>query len=130
MPNVHRQRRSPKILAQLQPLGCARFQADRLTLVTDYTQLVTERAIVAKTGVVARELDGSFCLVDTEAWQVAVLNETASDVWRLIQVGCSPEEIIGALSDAYQVDPSVISDDVRAALDDLGAGGFLVVETA
>jgi hypothetical protein len=97
---------------------------------TPYTQTVTERAIVAKTGLVARELDGSFCLVDPETWQVAVLNHTASDLWRLIQAGCSLEEIMDTLAAGYDADPATIGDDVRAALAELDAGGFLVDPSA
>ena len=94
-------------------------------MTTPYTQTVTERAIVAKTGVVARELDGSFCLVDTETWQVAVLNETASDLWRLVQAGCSLEEIIDTLAAGYGTEPASIVAGVHAAVEELSSGGFL-----
>ena len=76
---------------------------------------------------IARDLDGSFCLVDTDTWNVAVLNETASDVWRLVDAGCSPEEIVRTLAEAYHTDADTISGDVLAALDELTAGGFVVV---
>lgn len=99
-------------------------------MTTPYTQTVTERAIVAKTGVVARELDGSFCLVDTETWQVAVLNETASDLWRLVQSGCSLDEIVDTLAAGYGAEPTSISADIRVTLDELSAGGFLAAPSA
>lgn len=99
-------------------------------MTTPYTQMVTERAIVAKSGVVARELDGSFCLVDPETWQVAVLNHTASDLWRLLQAGCSLEEITDTLAAGYDAEPASIRDDVWAALAELRAGGFLASDPA
>lgn len=88
---------------------------------------MTERVVIAKKGVVARDLDGSFCLVDSETWNVAVLNETASDLWRLVQARRSSDEIVRALAAAYGADPTTILHDVEAALDELAAGGFLVV---
>jgi hypothetical protein len=97
-------------------------------VVTQYTRPVTERDVQAKPGVLVRELDGSFCLVDPETWQVAVLNATASDLWRLVQEGCSVEEIVDGLARGYRVNPAEISADVRATLDELRAGGFLAAE--
>jgi hypothetical protein len=99
-------------------------------VVTKYTRRVTQREVQAKPGIVARELDGSFCLVDPDTWQVAVLNETASDLWRLVQQPCSVEEIVRVMAQAYRTQPRDINADVLATLDELRAGGFLVADPA
>lgn len=87
---------------------------------------MTQRVFEAKAGVISRELDGSICLVDPETWQVAVLNETASDLWRLVRVRCALPEIIESLAEAYQTGENTVRDDVREALDQLVAGGFVL----
>lgn len=91
---------------------------------------MTEREVEAKSGVIAQTLEGSLCLVDPETWNVAVLNETASDLWRLAAAGYSQQEIVQTLAGAYLTDPASITKDVQAALDELLAGGFLVVISA
>lgn len=62
--------------------------------------------------VVESEVDGSISLYDPEAEEVLVLNETASDVWRLSDGSETLDQIVKLLARAYGVEPSEIHDEV------------------
>lgn len=56
---------------------------------------------------------------------VVMLNETAGDVWRLVDGARSLEEIISLLAAAYGVESASIAADVASAIDSFVAAGLL-----
>ncbi len=62
--------------------------------------------------VVETEVDDHISLYDARGQEVLVLNETASDVWRLCDGERSLDEIVSILASAYGVDPDAIRSDV------------------
>ena len=62
--------------------------------------------------VVESEVEGRVSLYDPESEEVLVLNESASDVWRLSDGSQTLEQIVTLRARAYGVDPSEISDEV------------------
>ncbi len=74
-------------------------------------------------GVVAREVGDCFALLSPHTAQVLVLNETASDVWRLADGELTLELIVELLARAYRVPPEMIRGEVArtvGALEDYG----------
>ena len=71
----------------------------------------------------ALELDGTINLYDSASQQAAVLNGSASDIWRLMDGERTVEEIVAVLAAAYRVDPDTIRPQVAHAVVDLA--GFL-----
>lgn len=64
-------------------------------------------------GVVEREVAGCFALLCPDEELVLLLNETASDVWRLLDGELTLETIVDLLARAYQAEPSDIYEDVE-----------------
>lgn len=54
-----------------------------------------------------------------------VLNEVSADIWKLINAGKDPEEIISAMTEMYDAEPEVIRADTIAFIEDLIARGIL-----
>ena len=75
--------------------------------------------------VVETEIEGCLALFHPHKAQVLVLNETASDVWRLIDGQLTLEAIVLALSRAYGVEPDAIRADVGRTVVLLRTPGFL-----
>jgi hypothetical protein len=91
--------------------------------------MVGERAgpAIGPPAVVVREvdIDGCLSLYQRTSDRVLVLNETASDVWRLIDGTLGEDEIVATLARSYGVDPSVIAGEVRATIRRFVEEGFL-----
>ena len=63
-------------------------------------------------GVMEREVGGCVVLLSPDQAEVLVLNETASDVWRLVDGDLTLSDIVSLLARAYGVDPLTICDEV------------------
>ncbi|KQX69345.1 PqqD family protein [Angustibacter sp. Root456] len=76
-------------------------------------------------GVTEVELDGRVCLYAPSSEQVVMLNDTASDVWRLVDGTLSEQRIVELLAAAYAVGAEQIRPDVVSALATFRAEGLL-----
>lgn len=76
-------------------------------------------------GVRALELDGDISLYDARTQFAAVLNGTASDVWRLLDGDHTLDEVVELLATAYKVQPAAIRPDVERTVAELTEAGFL-----
>jgi Coenzyme PQQ synthesis protein D (PqqD) len=85
----------------------------------------TDRLGPARQGIRELELDGDISLYDPATHNAAVLNGTASDVWRLLDGEHSLEEIVELLARAYGVEPAEIRADVERTVGELISSGFL-----
>lgn len=85
----------------------------------------TDRVGPPRDGIRELELDGDISLYDPATRNAAVLNGTASDVWRLLDGEHSLDEVVGLLAAAYQVEGAAIRADVERVVGDLVAAGFL-----
>jgi hypothetical protein len=72
------------------------------------------------------DLGDEVCLYRPADHLVLVLNETASQVWRLADGRTPVTDILGALADAYNAQPDDLRQDVYSALADLQERGFLI----
>ena len=61
---------------------------------------------------VESEVDGRVSLYDPQSEEVLVLNESASDVWRLSDGSQTVDQMIALLAKAYGVEPVAIGDEV------------------
>jgi PqqD family protein of HPr-rel-A system len=73
-----------------------------------------------------QELDDELSLFDSATGTAVALNATARDIWAMVDGEATVEEIVATLARAYRVDPDAIDHDVRAALGQLVAAGFVV----
>lgn len=71
------------------------------------------------------EVEGEISLYDPHSESVLVLNQTASDVWRLSDGEHTLEEIVRLLAVAYQARPEDIRNDVEQAVRNIIEEGFL-----
>lgn len=65
-----------------------------------------------------RYVAGQYWLLDT--WQEGVpyrkpftMNEVGADIWRMMEQGCSREQIVDALSRNYQISRDVVEQDLE-----------------
>ena len=65
--------------------------------------------------------EGEGILVDLNTKKYFQLNETGALVWRSLEKGRSLEEIVGEMTDAYDVSPEHAAESVRKLLDSLTA---------
>jgi len=80
----------------------------------------------ASTSVIEREVDTCIALLQCDTAEALVLNETASDIWRLIKDGDETlESIVTLLARAYGASPEAIRRDVASAIEVLAHHGFL-----
>lgn len=77
-------------------------------------------------GVLETEIGDDISLYHPMSETVAVLNSTASDVWRLCDGVQTLEEIVAALAGAYGVRHIDIADEVAGVVEGLVAQGFLL----
>jgi hypothetical protein len=85
---------------------------------------------VQQDSVVTEDLDDDLCLYLDATNDVAVLNQTAADIWTLVDGARSNTEIVAMLARAYGRPAEEISDDVQRVLGDLAGRGFLVPAVA
>ena len=71
-------------------------------------------------------VDGEFVVAEESTGTVHRLNSTAGAVWSLCDGETSPEAMAQELGEIFGLEPAVIIDDIRQALDQLGAAGLLV----
>lgn len=74
------------------------------------------------------DVDGRVTAYAPGSEHVLFLNETASDVWRLLDGAHSLEEIVDLLASAYGVGASEITAEVRATLSSFVAAGLVVID--
>ena len=77
-------------------------------------------------GLVAREVDGEYILLDTVADRVHQLNPSASLIWQLCCDGATVDEIAESLAEEYGLEGDVARRDVEAALAQFRELGFLL----
>jgi hypothetical protein len=78
--------------------------------------------------VIETEVDGDVCIYDPSSERVAVLNGTASDVWRLADGTYTIAEITDLLASSYGTQPTSIAPDVVAVVTEFVEAGFLAQE--
>ena len=66
-------------------------------------------------------------LLSPDPVQVLVLNETASDVWRLLDGELTLTDIVSLLARAYGVEPLAICDEVAGTIRRLEENGLVAV---
>ncbi len=67
-------------------------------------------------GVTEFEVDGRISVFSPRTQLVVMLNETASDVWRLSDGDHSPGEVIELLAAAYATTPDLVHDDIMRVI--------------
>lgn len=75
--------------------------------------------------VVESEVDGRVSLYDPQSEEVLVLNESASDVWRLSDGSQTLEQMVVLLAKAYGVEPAAIDDEVVETVQGFRERGLL-----
>lgn len=91
--------------------------------------LTSTNGLLPQEHVVFTEFDaGEGILVDLNTKKYFQLNETGMIVWRGLEKGQTLEEIVGRITDAYDVTPEHAAESVRRLLDNLRA--FKLVRTA
>lgn len=78
-------------------------------------------------GVLEREVGGCVVLLPPDQTQVLVLNETASDVWRLVDGDLTLSDIVSLLARAYGVEPLAICDEVASTIRRFEENGLVSV---
>ncbi len=71
------------------------------------------------------EVEGDIGLYDPSTEEVVVLNETASDIWRLCDGDLSLDGIVARLATAYGIAEAEIRDEVGDTIDDFRRRGFI-----
>jgi len=84
-----------------------------------------DRPAQAARGAIAREIDGNFTIYDKDQDNVMVLNDSASEIWRLCD-GRAGNEIVDELAKRYSADRDEIQGDVESVLEQLANSGLLV----
>ena len=78
-------------------------------------------------GVMEREVGGCVVLLPPNQAEVLVLNETASDVWRLVDGELTLSDMVSLLAQAYGVEPLSICDDVTGTIRRFEENGLFAV---
>jgi hypothetical protein len=73
----------------------------------------------AASGLTAVEVDGCVSVFNAATQRAVMLNETASDVWRLVDGTRDAEAIVRSVAEHYGLDPATIRADVVGAIDTL-----------
>lgn len=81
-------------------------------------------------GVVEKEIHDCFALLHPVTNEVLVLNDSASDIWRLSDGEFTLETIVHLLARAYSADVAAIREDVERTVTLLRRRGFLVPDSA
>lgn len=71
------------------------------------------------------EVDGRISLFDPQTQEVSMLNDTASDVWRLCDGTSTLDQVIELMAKAYGVEPDAIGDEVKATVKTFHDKGLL-----
>lgn len=78
-------------------------------------------------GVLEREIDGCLALLSPSEERVLLLNETASDVWRLVDGQLTLDGIVDLLARAYDVDADLIYQDIERTVTLFAENDLLVI---
>jgi hypothetical protein len=65
------------------------------------------------------EIEGQVFINDYEKGTYHLLSPVASDIWKRLQQNLSPEDILQELSSLYEVDPTVLKQDIETFLSSL-----------
>jgi hypothetical protein len=76
--------------------------------------------------VVFRDLDGEAVILDLVSGTYFGLNEVGTRVWRLVDEGRDPAQIIDLVAAEYEADRDTIARDVARLIDDLKARRLIV----
>jgi hypothetical protein len=71
----------------------------------------------AASGLTTVEVDGCVSLFNAATQRAVMLNETATEVWRLVDGTRDAEAIVRSVADQYGLDPATIRADVVGAID-------------
>ena len=74
------------------------------------------------------EIGDEISLYDPHTEQVMVLNQTASDVWRLSDGECDLEDIVRLLAAAYRVESDQIRNEIEHTIRSFQEQGLLETE--
>lgn len=74
---------------------------------------------------VSTEIEGRLSILNPHTDRVLMLNETASDIWRLADGEHDLDGLVGLLADAYGVDGAAIRPEVEKVVATLRVEGFL-----
>jgi len=76
--------------------------------------------------VVFRDLDGEAVILDLVSGTYFGLNEVGTRVWRLVEEGRNPSQIIDLVAAEYEADRDTIARDVTRLIDDLRVRRLIV----
>jgi hypothetical protein len=85
---------------------------------------------IASPSAVYSDLDGMTALLDTHGNVYYCLSGIGPFVWENLRKGASADEICDAVTENYDVSPSVAHADVTALLDRLSSAGLIVTTDA
>jgi hypothetical protein len=75
-------------------------------------ELTLNSRVVVPDSVVAREVAGETVILDLDSGTYFGLNPTGTDMWRAITAGGSLGDALAIVERAYEVDPTVLRDDL------------------
>ena len=81
--------------------------------------------VLRRTEVIWREVDGRIVGLDLRSSRYFSLNATGTALWKLLDAGAAPDELVERLSADYSLSPEVAAEEVSAFLASLEAGGLL-----
>lgn len=81
--------------------------------------------VLRRTEVIWREVDGRIVGLDLRSSRYFSLNTTGTVLWKLLDAGAPPDELVERLSADYSLGPDVAAEEVSAFLASLRAGGLL-----
>jgi hypothetical protein len=73
-----------------------------------------------------KEIDGDVVVLDGRDAVYLTVNGSGALLWRMLAESSTREDLVGALTDAYEVDEAQAATDTDAFLGELSAKGLLV----
>lgn len=80
--------------------------------------------------IVESEVDGRISIFDPQTQEVSMLNDTASDVWRLSDGTSTLAQVVRLVAQAYGVEPDAIDEEVKATVKTFYDKGLLAEKDA
>ncbi len=80
--------------------------------------------------IVESEVDGRISLFDPESQEVSLLNDTASDVWRLCDGTSTIDQVVELMAKTYGVEPDAVAHEVKATVTTFYDKGLLAGKDA
>lgn len=78
--------------------------------------------------VLSRELDGQMVLLNLETEEYYSFDETGVRFWNLLASSKSPQEAFDIMQDEYDVDPTVLNEELRTFFSSLVENGLVNIE--